>query len=196
MRQNPGTGTSGCNRVMVHGFVILLTARFGPQPSGRLAADPARCSLRWSCSSALRAAGDDAGAAETSSPRTRESAVRLGRCAHRVLKPSSTTPASSRSHRHSSGNAWCAGQTSRTCEQAPAPAATPAETCSRGCCATVPRTRRLALELLERTAGRPAIIANRDTYETRRFERSSSVGLRASARAKPGREGFRKVIES
>ena len=40
MRQNPGTGTSGRNRVMVHGFVILLTAMSGPQPSGRPAADP------------------------------------------------------------------------------------------------------------------------------------------------------------
>ena len=65
----------------------------------------------------------------------RESAVRPGRSAHRAPRPSRTRPTSSRSNRRSSGDAWCAGQTSRTCEQAPGPAATPAETCSRGSCA-------------------------------------------------------------
>ena len=80
-------------------------------------------------------AGDDAGAAEASSPRTRESAARLGRSAHRARGPSRTMPASSRSNRRFSGDAWCAGQTPRTCEQAPGPAAPLAETCSRGSCA-------------------------------------------------------------
>ena len=52
-----------------------------------------------SCSSAPRDAGDDAGAAEASSPRARESAVRPGRSAHRAPRPSRTRSASSRSRR-------------------------------------------------------------------------------------------------
>ena len=75
---------------------------------------PARCGWRWSCLSAPQDAGDDAGAAEASSPRTRESAARPGRCAHHALKPLRTTPGRSRSLRRSSGDVWCVGPTSRT----------------------------------------------------------------------------------
>ena len=57
-----------------------------------------------------------------------------GRCAHHALRPSRTTPARSRSLRRFFGDIWCAGPTSRTCEQVPGPAAMPAETCSREFC--------------------------------------------------------------
>ena len=90
---------------------------------------------RWNSSSAPGDIGADVGVAEASSPRTLESAARLGRSAPRAPEPSRTTLASSRSRRRSSGAAWCAKPISGTCEQMPAHAATPAETCSRGCCA-------------------------------------------------------------
>ena len=85
VRQNPGTGTSTIDesrRRSRHGW-------------------------RWGCSSAPRDADDDAGAAEASSPRTRESASRPDRCAHHALRPSRTTPTRSRSLRRSSGDVWC-----------------------------------------------------------------------------------------
>ena len=96
---------------------------FGDWVAGRHRCPP-RFSLRWSCWSAPRAAGDDAGAAKTASPRMRTSAAMLGRSAHRAPKRSRTMPTSSRSNRRSSGDTWCAGQTLRTCERAPGPAVT------------------------------------------------------------------------
>ena len=40
MIQNPHSGTSDCNRVMIHLTVILFTAMTDPEPSTRAAADP------------------------------------------------------------------------------------------------------------------------------------------------------------
>ena len=40
MFQNPGTGTSDRNRIMVHGFVIQCKAVTDPEPSARAAAGP------------------------------------------------------------------------------------------------------------------------------------------------------------
>ena len=132
---NTHTVTSDCNRVMVHQAVIPFTAMTGPQPSARAAADPR--TVRLALELLERTAGRRRRCrrcrnviAENARKRGQAWSVCTA-CAQAIEDDARR----SRSHRHCSGNAWCARQTSPTCEQAPEPALTPAETCFRGSCA-------------------------------------------------------------
>ena len=115
----PHTVTLNCNRVTVHQPVILFTTMTGPQPSARATADPSHGAA---CARAARTHRGATATMPTCRSVIAENARKRGQawsvctpCAQR----SRTRSAGSRSHRHSSGDAWCAGQTSPTCEQAP-----------------------------------------------------------------------------
>ncbi len=132
--QNPHSRRSDCHRVMIRRIVITFTAMTDPEPSTSVGAGPGTVRL------ALELLEHNLGRRRqfrrclsviAKNARKRGQA---GRCAHHALRPSRTTPARSRSLRRFFGDIWCAGPTSRTCEQVPGPAAMPAETCSREFC--------------------------------------------------------------
>ena len=80
----PHTVTLNCNRVTVHRPVILFMAMTSPEPSARAAADPR--TVRLALELLERTAGRRRRCrhAEASLPRTRASAVKPGRSAHRA----------------------------------------------------------------------------------------------------------------
>ena len=121
--------------------VIPFTAMTRPQPSARAAADPRTVALALELLERTR----DAATMPALPKRHRREHAKArsgpGRSAHRAPRPSRTRPARSRSHRHSSGDAWCAGQTSSHLRAGARDLRRRlAETCSRGCAQAPPGT--------------------------------------------------------